>query len=169
MPSWFGLLNRVEWRAGSRQRPSATNTRGADAAPLAAQRNITNRATLVRHSRPAGDASGGPRGPSVPVSEDEALVILVGIDAEAALLDDADLDGVPRARTRSCSSFSSLFQRFGRQGGQAQQERPAVGVQAEVLQEPRPAAGEVGLAVADVGDGAAAEVEALARWRRRRP
>ena len=40
-----------------------------------------------------------------------------------------------------------------------QEEVAAVGVEAEVLQEAGGAGGEVGLAVADVGDGAAAEVE----------
>ena len=54
--------------------------------------------------------------------------------------------------------FLQLLQRFGRQGRQAQQEGPAVGVQADVQKETRRSQREVGLAVADVRNGTAAEV-----------
>ena len=58
------------------------------------------------------------------------------------VFDDADLDAVgPVARTRSCSSFSSCSSGSGGSVGEAEQEVAAIGVQPEVLQEPRRASG----------------------------
>src|SRR5690348_11903336 len=104
-------------------------------------------------------ASGGKVYGALAVRLDEPFVVLMGIDADGRLADDADLDAAAQRQDAELFQFFQLFQRLRRQRGQGEQEGPAVGVQAEVLQEARRLGGEVGLAVADERDGAAAEVE----------
>ena len=99
-----------------------------------------------------------PPGRALPVRLDEPLVILPGIDADGRLADDADLDAPPQGEGAELFQFFQLFQWFGRQSCQSIQEMPAICVQSEVLQEARRRAGEVGLAIADIRNGTAAEV-----------
>src|SRR5262245_16439736 len=97
------------------------------------------------------------------VSRDKSLIIVVGIDAKAALLDDADLDEVSLGQCAQLLKFLQLLQRFWRQRGQAQQKGPAISVESDMQKETRRTQREVGVAIADVGDGAAAEIQAPAR------
>ena len=123
---------------------------------------LANPARFVRHSRRANGGSGGAVGAIVTISRHEALVILVGIDAKPALLDNADLDGVSEGEDAQLLQFLQLLQRFRRQGGQAQQKGPAIGVETDMQKEPPRPPREIGLAIADVGDGTAAEIEGAA-------
>ena len=101
-------------------------------------------------------------GAHLAVNRHETLVILVSIDGQTGVSDDGKLDGVAGAEDAELLEFFQLLQRVRREFGQAEEEGPAVGVDAEVLEEASRAAGEVGSGIADKGDRAAAEIEGTA-------
>src|SRR5262249_17562900 len=99
---------------------------------------------------PAGRGSQGEPSRGVgallsPVFLDEPLVVLVSVNAGRGASDEADMDAPAQRQDAQLFQFFQLLQRLRRQRGEAEEERPAVGIQAEVNEEARRFGGEVGL------------------------
>ena len=116
---------------------------------------------MPHQERPASPAarSSGLRLLTLQVSLNEALVIRRCVNATARMLDDADMNPPPEREDAQLLQSFQLFEWFRRQHGQAEQKTTAISVQAEVLQETRRLALEVGQAIADKGDWTTAEIQ----------
>ncbi len=159
-------------RTGTRTRMSLTSVFSGSVSPGVSGYYTRRRGRPWRRDGagpPFTRSSRGPTLPILPPRGDETPVVVVGVHAGRAVADDADLDVAAVGQDAQLFQFFQLFQRVRRQVGQGEQKATAIGVNAEVLEEARRAGGEVGLAVADERDGAAAEVEGLAGRRRRPP
>src|SRR5215471_1957772 len=117
---------------------------------------------------PVGRTRTGRRGsgrvgvPLPPVFLDELFVVIVGVNASRSALDDADMDAATESEDTQLFELFQFFERFRRQGGETEQEGAAIGIQTEMDEEARRLGAEVGLPVADVRDGTAAEVQGAA-------
>src|SRR5207248_2716571 len=89
----------------------------------------------------------------------ELFVIRWRIDASAGVRDDADADRPAVSESAKLFEFLQLFQWVRREGGKLEQRVAAIGIKPEVMQVNRRPASEVGPAIADMRDRAAAEIK----------
>ncbi len=89
------------------------------------------------------------------------LIILVSIDTQRLVFNDAYLDNIAGAEDPQLFEIFQLLHRLDREVRELKEKRPAVGIDAEVLQEAGGARREVGLAVADKGDRTTAALTQL--------
>src|SRR5438309_1157404 len=100
-----------------------------------------------------------PARPRVSIHLDKSTVILIGIDADRLLMDDADTDSDAVGECPQLFELLQLFEWVRRQGRYVEEDIAAVGVNAHVLKEAGPLGRKARCAVADVGNGAATKIE----------
>src|SRR5579862_754744 len=74
---------------------------------------------------------------TLPIELYKMLVILIGVDAQPLLGDDADLNHAAARQHAQLFQFFQLLQRFRRLFGQVEQKIPAISIDAEMLQKAR--------------------------------
>src|SRR5436309_1274135 len=82
----------------------------------------------TKRSGGAASRLGGVAPASLAVEADEAVIILAGIDAEAGVRDQPNLEVAAQGKHSQLFQFFQLLERFGRRGSQFHQEIAPVSV-----------------------------------------
>src|ERR1700722_17547793 len=103
--------------------------------------------------------SGSEAAPASPIHFDEAQIIVIRIDSQRHLLHQTDRNAATECQGAKLFQFFQFFQLCRGRRRVAKQERSAIAVQSDVLEEASRLRNEIRLAVANKRDRTAAEVE----------